>query len=152
MQKQDLEILFQLYGVYNCLDLEYPMCIQANYGQTTESICTFIADCCYNMNKLQPECKEWLIDLFKNYKESPYKEKNTGIGRYNLNLTTILQKIISKQKMTPKELNKEFVRVMNIVIEEWQQWLNKVDKTERQNATLMVWFQVATTLHNAIYN
>ena len=152
LQKQDLEILFQLYGTYNCLDVfEFPFVAQENYNTTTEEICTLVSDCCYDMSKLDSKCKDWIVDLFRNYDRDPYKE-GAGIGQYNLDLTIILRKFISKFKMEPKILDAEFTKIISVVIEEWHQQFLKVENAERNTNVLHAWNQACASLHNAIYN
>lgn len=152
LQKKELELLFRLYGTYNIIDVfEFPILAQENYNSTTDEICTFMANCCYEMDKLDSKCKTWMIDLFRNYNKDSYKE-GAGIGQYNLDLTIIIHKLLSKLKMTPKNLDEEFIKVMNVVIEGWQQQLREVEGIEKNTEMLHSWNQACASLHNAIWN
>ena len=145
-------MLFKLYGAYDCIDFKYPICIQENYGQTTEAVCNFVVERCYNASCLQQECKEWLINLFKNYKENPYRMENVGLGHFNLNLTTILEKFIYKAKIEPQKLDADFFKIITIVIEDWQPQLEKARRNQATNEMLSNWYKATAALHNALYN
>jgi len=152
LQKQDLEVLFKLYGVYDNIDMHYPICIQESYGQVTELICDFVVDCCYDISAFNHECKTWVINLFRNYNANPYKTESVGIGQYNLNITNILEKFILKIKMKPAVLDSELIQVLSIVIEQWQKEVDENDRVNERNEMLIAWNQACASLHNALYN
>ena len=93
-----------------------------------------------------------MLNLFKNYKENPHKEENIGLGHFNLDLTTILEKFVYKVKMEPQKADSDFIKMITIVIEDWEPQLEKVRNNQTTNEMLVNWYKVTDALHNALYN